>query len=147
MKDFLAYSVILVCASLFMQADKVQAQPNAGSVTESPFHVKYLTIDDGLSDNSVTCLLKDRYGFLWAGTANGLNRYDGFSFRIFKHSDEPSSISHNRILKVFEDSRGDLWVGTGFGLNRYDRKSGNFIRYMPGRSVNHDSLTHGSIVD
>jgi ligand-binding sensor domain-containing protein len=60
----------------------------------------------------VNCILQDRHGFLWLGTQDGLNRYDGYHFRVFKHdAREPGSLANNTVWALFEDSDGVLWVG------------------------------------
>ena len=95
----------------------------------------HLTTDNGLSQSNVTCILQDCKGFMWFGTFNGLNRYDGYTFEIFQyHPDDSRSVSHNYISALFEDRKGYLWVGTSDGLNRYDRKLDRFItfKHQPG---------------
>ena len=83
---------------------------------------EHLSIEDGLSQNAGLDLFHDSRGYLWIGTQDGLNRFDGYSFKIYKHDpDDPTSISHNSILTIAEDACGALWIGTwGGGLNRYD---------------------------
>jgi len=90
-----------------------------------------ISIEEGLSQSSVECIVQDSLGFLWFGTEDGLNRYDGYKFTVFKNDpDNPYSISNNNIWRLFIDSRGNLWVGTySGGLNLYDAKSEKFIRY------------------
>ncbi len=90
-----------------------------------------LTIEDGLSQSTVRCIVQDSQGFLWIGTSDGLNRYDGYNLKIYKHDpDDPSTISNNRIHALYEDSHGVLWIGTyGGGLNRFDREQERFIHY------------------
>ncbi|HLO16104.1 MAG TPA: two-component regulator propeller domain-containing protein, partial [Anaerolineales bacterium] len=93
---------------------------------------EHFTIEDGLSQNAGLVIFQDRRGYLWFGTQDGLNRYDGFSFKIFKHDlDDPHSISHNSILAITEDKDGYLWIGTwGGGLNRFDPATETFVRYQ-----------------
>jgi signal transduction histidine kinase/CheY-like chemotaxis protein/ligand-binding sensor domain-containing protein len=95
--------------------------------------IKFTTIStkDGLSQVSVTCVLQDTRGFMWFGTRDGLNRYDGYKFKVYKNIPEDAgSISFNFITSLFEDSKGNLWIGTqGGGLNRYDRAKDRFIAY------------------
>ncbi|HEY69580.1 MAG TPA: response regulator [Anaerolineae bacterium] len=90
-----------------------------------------LSIADGLSQSVVTSMIQDSRGFMWFGTQEGLNRFDGHEFVIFKHEgDDPSSLSDNFILSLLEDRSGNLWIGTnGGGLNRYQRATESFIRY------------------
>jgi len=88
------------------------------------------SIEEGLSQSSVTCILKDNSQLMWFGTQDGLNCYDGYSFRVFFHDPEqPSSLSNNYINTIYEDKQGELWIGTANGLNRLDRETGTFIQY------------------
>ncbi|MDJ0835899.1 MAG: two-component regulator propeller domain-containing protein [Acidobacteriota bacterium] len=87
----------------------------------------------GLSQGTVSCMLRDRDGFFWFGTQDGLNRYDGYEFVIWRHEpDRPDSLSDSYINCLLEDDEGRMWVGTNYGLNRYDREQGDFVRYLPG---------------
>src|SRR5262245_34747829 len=84
----------------------------------------------GLSHNSVYSLLQDRQGFLWVGTVDGLNRYDGYTFLTYRHDPSDSRSLSNPVVRcLLEDSRGELWVGTDNGLDRLDRRQGRFTRY------------------
>ena len=65
-------------------------------------------------------IVQDRQGFIWIGTEDGLNRYDGYRFRIYRPTADPSSLSDVQGTVLFEDSRGVLWIGTNSGLNRYN---------------------------
>jgi len=94
------------------------------------FKTKNLSTENGLSDNRVTCFYKDRKGFMWIGTRNGLNRYDGHSFKVFRPS-AVNSISNEIINDIAEDSKGRIWVATMEGLNIYDPVSNNWICMMP----------------
>lgn len=94
------------------------------------FHFNHITTDNGLSKSSVTCVLQDKTGYMWFGTFNGLNRYDGYEFSIYQYDqNDPKSISHNYISSITEDSKNRLWVGTIDGLNCYDRTFDNFKIY------------------
>ena len=74
---------------------------------------EHLSIEDGLSQNAGLDIFQDSRGYLWIGTQDGLNRYDGYSFKVYKHDpDDPTSLSHNSILEIAEDSKGFLWIGT-----------------------------------
>ncbi len=105
----------------------------AGTAVLAQLHYKgrNLTITDGLSDNRVTCFYKDRSGFLWVGTKNGLNRYDGHSFKIFRPAKE-NSISNEVINDIAGDSEGRIWVATMGGLNCYDPADNSWNVLLPG---------------
>src|SRR5882757_9839465 len=89
-----------------------------------------LTTLDGLSQSTVNCILKDKFGFLWFGTQDGLNKYDGYTFTVYRNNPkDPRSIPDNQIKCIFEDRQSNLWIGTlGGGLCIYDRIRDAFIR-------------------
>ncbi|MBN1349959.1 histidine kinase [candidate division KSB1 bacterium] len=91
-----------------------------------------ITIEDGLSHSKVNCIHQDSQGFLWFGTNEGLNKYDGYNFTVFQPDpDNPQSISANLIRCILEDSKGNFWIGTeAGGLNRYDRNFKTFIHFI-----------------
>jgi ligand-binding sensor domain-containing protein/signal transduction histidine kinase len=90
----------------------------------------HLSVEDGLSQSEVMCIYKDRDGFMWFGTGDGLNRYDGYTFTYFKNSPfDSASLSHNRVLSLHQDAKGNLWVGTLNGLNRIDRATRSVTRF------------------
>ncbi len=91
---------------------------------------RHLTINDGLSQNAVFAILQDSKGFMWFGTKDGLNRYDGYNFTVYYHNPfDSTSISSNFITILFEDSRGFIWIGTiGGGVSVYQYKTGKFKR-------------------
>ncbi len=84
----------------------------------------------GLSQGMVYDILQDKEGFIWVGTKDGLNRYDGYNFKVFTNDpNNTKTLSSNSINKLFEDSKGRIWVATeNEGLNVYDKKSGDFFR-------------------
>lgn len=92
------------------------------------------TMEDGLSQNTVLSMLQDRQGFLWFGTQDGLNRFDGSEFKIFRHdASDSSSLSHNYVWTMMEDAEGLIWAGTfGGGLNVFDPRTGKFRHYRHG---------------
>jgi ligand-binding sensor domain-containing protein/signal transduction histidine kinase/DNA-binding response OmpR family regulator len=94
----------------------------------------HLTTKDGMSQNSVLCIHQDDYGFMWFGTRDGLNLYDGVGFKTFYHSyTDENTLSSSYINHISEDSNGDLWISTTNGLNRYKRYAERFERYyIPG---------------
>jgi hypothetical protein len=88
---------------------------NVGSRTDPAQSLRFerISVEHGLSHSTVNCILQDSKGFMWFGTDDGLNKYDGHSFIVYKHNpDDPQSLSHNQVWSLFEDSSGVLWVGT-----------------------------------
>ncbi len=90
-----------------------------------------ISVEKGLSQSSVHAILQDSEGFLWFGTQDGLNRYDGYSFKIFKPSlNDTTSISDNWITDLAEDNDGNIWIATyGGGFNKFDKKTNKFTRF------------------
>jgi len=97
----------------------------------SHIHFENLSIEDGLSQGTVFCILQDSKGFMWFGTEDGLNRFDGYNFKVYRNSpNNPNSPSHNYIRIFYEDRDDQLWIGTyGGGLNRYDSRKDRFSRF------------------
>ncbi len=90
-----------------------------------------ISVDQGLSQSSVYSILQDSMGLMWFGTEDGLNKFDGYEFTVYKHDPEnANSLSNNTILEIYEDQQGQLWIGTIDGLNRYDRNN-NLWEYFP----------------
>ena len=91
-----------------------------------------ISVEHGLSQSNVNAILQDSKGFLWFGTDEGLNKYDGYSFVIYTNvPGDTSSLSNNIITSLYEDSTGTLWIGTGGGgLNKYDSRTNKFVRYQ-----------------
>jgi PAS domain S-box-containing protein len=90
-----------------------------------------VSVNQGLSQSTVNCLIQDSYGFLWIGTIDGLNKYDGYKFKVYKPDpDDSTSLSNNHIYSIIEDKNNNLWIGTRNGLNVFNREKENFIRYI-----------------
>jgi signal transduction histidine kinase/ligand-binding sensor domain-containing protein/DNA-binding response OmpR family regulator len=105
----------------------LNAQPKA---TDWKYRISQLTTKDGLSQNTIDCIVKDSRGFMWFGTWNGLNRYDGYNFLVYKKESNVNSISSNFIHSISEDRKGNLWIATRNGLNLFDFKKDIFTRYF-----------------
>jgi ligand-binding sensor domain-containing protein/two-component sensor histidine kinase len=101
------------------------------SAQTEPYLIKNITLESGASQNTVATIKQDKVGYLWFGTTGGLNRYDGYDFRVFsKNSNDSNSISDNSVTSFYEDADGILWIGTVDGvLNRYDKKTGIFHHF------------------
>ena len=110
--------------TLFLQSLLIFAQNSQVQFTN-------YTIDDGLSLSSVYCILEDKQGFMWFGTEDGLNRFDGINFEIFRQNiNEPNSLSNKWIENIFEDNDGFLWIFTQKGLNKYNPETKKFQVYI-----------------
>ncbi len=107
---------------------------------------KNITIEDGLSQSSVNTLYQDKSGYMWIGTNDGLNRYNGYDFKVYSYNDKyKNSISNNFIIDVTEDGSGNIWVGTANGLSKINLKNGNINNYLD-RNDN-GNLSHYNIRD
>jgi len=106
-----------------------------------------ISIAEGLSQSTVDCILQDRKGFVWFGTEDGLNRFDGYSFTVFRHDpQDANSLSNNYVRCLLEDQSGALWIGTwGGGLDRLDPETGEFTHYKH-NPVDRHSLSHDNIL-
>ncbi|TKG90761.1 hybrid sensor histidine kinase/response regulator [Puteibacter caeruleilacunae] len=109
----------------------VHAQNNFWGKNETEIIFNHLTYEHGLSSNVTNCILKDSQGFIWIGTDAGLNRFDGFDVKIYKHkSEDINTISNSVIRTLFEDSKGNIWIGTDRGLNIYNPNTQTFRHFL-----------------
>lgn len=108
---------------------------------ETNVEFEHITTDQGLSQSSGLCIFQDSQGLMWFGTQDGLNKYDGYTFTVYKYDERDSySLSDNWISSIYEDSSGTIWVGTdGEGLNKFNRETEQFTRYT------HDSDNPNSL--
>jgi signal transduction histidine kinase/ligand-binding sensor domain-containing protein len=106
----------------------------------------HLTTNDGLSQSNVTAILQDRRGFMWFATRDGLNRYDGNAFVVYKHNpNDPGSLSANYLQDLMEDDQGYLWIATlTGGADKFDPRTERFTRYRHDRS-NSNSISGDSV--
>ena len=99
-------------------------------------------LEEGLSQSSVLSLLQDNLGFLWIGTQDGLNRFDGYSFTVFRpNPDDLYALKGNEISAIIQSTDGALWIGTNAGLNRYDLITGKFTHWV------HDNNNSASLIN
>ena len=121
---------------------------NAFAITNDDKNINFkrITVEDGLSQTSVEYLFQDSKGYMWIGTTDGLNRYNGNKFEVFRYSkDKPNSISGNYISAIAEDDEGNIWVGTSRGLNRINTHTSEITTYLPG--VNGCNLSNYNITE
>src|ERR1700753_2278928 len=106
--------ILLFNLVLMFAADILNAQNNQ-------FQFSHLDINNGLSHNDVTCIFKDKQGFMWFGTLSGLNRYDGYKFKIFKHAvSDTTTLDDDYIVSISEGPDNKLWIETRNGFDIYD---------------------------
>jgi ligand-binding sensor domain-containing protein/signal transduction histidine kinase len=87
-------------------------------------------VQDGLSQSEILCIFQDSEGFMWFGTQNGLNKFDGYTFEpFFNDPADSTTLSNNWIFAITEDQNGNIWIGTKSGLNRYDKKTRRFSTF------------------
>ncbi len=102
------------------------------------FYFDQIGTDDGLSQSDVNCIYQDSYGYMWFGTHDGLNRYDGYSFTVFKPDQKSTNINSNLIYAMTGDEKGNLWVGsTGDGLFYYNKKKETFKQFKFDKANEH----------
>ncbi len=116
MEKFIKYFVIII----IFYFESVFAQ--------SLFKSNQFTSDNGLSQNTVRCIGEDSLGYLWIGTQDGLNKFDGYQFQIFRHNPEDSTtLNNSSITSLYTDSENTIWVGTLAGINHKSQKENLFI--------------------
>jgi len=140
----LALKALLQVMSLGAWTAALWAPPSARAGDRVVF--ERLSLAEGLSQVTVNAIHQDRKGFLWIGTDDGLNRYDGYEFKIYTHDPaDPDTLSDNSVKALWEDPEGMLWVGTfNGGLNKLDPATGKAIHYKHDPADPH-SLGHNSV--
>lgn len=126
-------STIIVFVTLtIIISNNISAQTSNLKIKQADLTFNHIGIERGLSQSTVFCIVQDAEGFLWFGTDDGLNRYDGYSVTVFKHSDTDSnSLSDNSILCLLNDKKGDLWIGTRLGgVDHYVPSENKFYNYQ-----------------
>lgn len=145
------------CVPIVIQTDtesdlapQKQTQPENSFASLQPgasIRFQKISIDEGLAQSVVNVMAQDQMGFIWFGTQDGLNRYDGYHFQVYKPDpNDPSSLSDAWITALLADTDGSIWVGTTQGgVNRYDPQTGKFTRYQHNPDDT-SSITEGKIL-
>lgn len=125
------YLILLIFFEVQLTVTYAQVLPGSNRTPiYGNYALKTYTIADGLPSKNTTASLKDKRGFIWVGTENGLCRFDGYTFKIFYHKEgDNASISNNYVSTIVEDRKGRLWIGTMDGLNVLDPLSEKFQRF------------------
>lgn len=126
-----AFSRVLVLSTaLTLLAAYSSHSQNINEINENKIHFSHLSVNDGLSQGTVVSCCQDKLGHIWMATHDGLNKYDGHNFTVYRHSDEDTtSIVDNMIRKVYSDHNGGLWIGTAKGLSFYDSRKDRFVNF------------------
>lgn len=116
--------------------------PGIGLSQSAQVKFRHITNEDGLSNSTIEAIFQDNKGFMWFGTRDGLNRFDGYEFTVFKHNPaDTTSISDNYIRDIYEDSDHTLWIGTSNGLNRFNAKNNTFSRFKTSNGLSNNLIT------
>mgnify|MGYP000647611198 CR=1 FL=1 len=114
-QQLMKFQIVLLCLFFLVE------------LNATPFYFKSYDMEDGLSNNHVTCCVQDDYGFMWFGTRDGLNRFDSKKFYTFKsYSSEKGSLMSSYILDLAKSPTGQIWVSTNLGLQKYDYQTDSF---------------------
>ena len=132
---------VLLCFCLFCGINFIAAQS---------LNFDHYSVADGVSQSEILNIHQDAEGYIWIGTQNGLNRFDGYTFeKYFYEPADNRSISNNWIFDIAEDPDGDIWLGTKVGLNKFDKKTGWFsvVNHRDPNSVIPDNFVYGIVAD
>lgn len=99
-------------------------------VAAQPYYFRHYQVENGLSNNTVNCSIQDKAGFLWFGTKDGLNRFDGYHFKQFNTSTDDRTLTPDFVHTLFSDAQGTLWVGLQKGLYRFDAESERLLPFI-----------------
>lgn len=137
-KKYIIYMLLLIILLITTNIVYVSAYNN--------INFKNITSEDGLSQGTVETIIQDDQGYIWLGTNDGLCRYNGYEFKIYKHDEElENSITNNYIVDIKQDNSGNIWVGTANGLSKIDTKTDLITNYN--MNDEEKSLSHYNIGD
>ena len=137
-KKYIIYMLLLIILLITTNIVYVSAYNN--------INFKNITSEDGLSQGTVETIIQDDQGYIWLGINDGLCRYNGYEFKIYKHDEElENSITNNYIVDIKQDNSGNIWVGTANGLNKIDTKTDLITNYN--MNDEEKSLSHYNIGD
>ncbi|WP_291723163.1 two-component regulator propeller domain-containing protein [Bernardetia sp.] len=121
------FAFVMLLLFILTSSNAFVVAQNNGTQDLPKLRVEQLSIDQGLSQNTVNAMIQDSEGYLWIGTDDGLNRYNAYDVTIFRHKREDSlSIIDNQIMSIYEDTNHNIWIGTIAGVSIFDRKTQSF---------------------
>ena len=120
---------------LFCLPNKIQAQ-----YLPDPNYISFNTVD-GLSNSIVYTIAQDAEGYMWFGTEDGLNRFDGHKFTVYKYSpSDENSLSGNKVNQIYLSPSNQLWIATANGLSKYNRDTNNFTNYRVSEGLSNNGI-------
>ena len=129
-KQLLGLISCIVLLMLFASMAYAAVPPPYPDFPQNPLQFAHLTTEDGLSNDTVQAFLQTQDGFMWFGTRDGLNRYNGYDFEVFNaNPDSLDNLQNSDIKALLEDSVGGIWIGTSNGLDWYSQETGAFVHY------------------
>lgn len=140
MKKNIKKVIVLLFLFICVFSNNVYSSNKYGNI-----NFQSITIDDGLSQSLAEYIYQDSLGYIWIGTNDGLNRYNGNEFKVYKNiKNDENTISNNMISSLVEDSDKNLWIGTDGGLNKMNLNTGEITRYLVSEE---DKLYSNTVVD
>ena len=128
--------VILLNISIFIAMEQ-KSYAQLGNIT-----FNNINIEQGISQSTIEVIFQDSKGYIWLGTNDGLNRYNGYEFKIYNYEEDQNSISHNGITDISEDKYGNIWVGTVQGVNKINTNTDEITNYTESNNgIKEDSTT------
>jgi signal transduction histidine kinase/ligand-binding sensor domain-containing protein len=123
------FLLLLLCIPMSLVFAQKSHLPLSSAAQTSLFHFDHFSIEQGLSQSSGHCILQDRRGFMWIGTQDGVNKYDGYTFTVYRHiPSDSTSLSDSWITGFYEDRTGQFWLTTRNGVNLFDAAKEQFSR-------------------
>ncbi|WP_455538831.1 ligand-binding sensor domain-containing protein [Terrisporobacter sp.] len=138
---FINKTVILFLLSIIIfNFCSIESYANAKDLT-----FNNLNIEQGISQSTVESIFQDSKGYMWFGTGDGLNKYNGYEYKIYDYEEDKNSISHNGITSITEDDYGYIWVGTVQGMNKINTETGEIKNYTEENGKIYDDSTSESL--
>lgn len=130
-----------ICNNQIAFADEINFS-NKESLESDKINFQNITMKNGLSSNVITCIFQDSKGYIWIGTEDGLNQYDGNMVKGYNYKNSTEdSLSSTYITSIAEDEDGDIWVGTYGGLNIIDSETEKIIKYSDKNNLSNPYIT------
>lgn len=140
-KNLLKKSIVFLLNIIIFSSFTCKSYANVNDLT-----FNNMNIEQGISQSTVEAIFQDSKGYIWFGTNDGLNRYNGYEYKIYNYEENKNSISHNGITDIEEDNDGYLWVGTVQGINKINQDSDEITNYTEENGKIKDDSTSEVII-